>query len=293
MTRLPGRPRARPGQSRAVALGSFVLVIGCVFCGCASYSPKPVSALESASMLRAQSLDPDRARAELARIAPGYDWRDEQWNGLALLAEALRLNPELARSRAAYDAALADVEASRVGQGLNVSLAAEYAFNPPESSNWLYGIAGDMLVDRGERKAARTTSAEIRARAAALDYVSTAWSVRQAIRRALDEHATWERELAVAEELLAARQRQFETLQRRVAAGEIARAEQEVVRASLADALIARYRRGCRRTPAVDRRGKAGRCQHRCRCGAAAAAARRSDCGARRPPRNPAGNAEL
>jgi CRISPR system Cascade subunit CasA len=97
-----------------------------------------------------------------------------------------------------------------------------------------------MLVDRGGRREGRIATAELLARAAALDYVSATWSVRQRIRRSIDAHVTWTRQAAVADELVAARQRQFDTLQRRVAAGEIARNELELVRASLADALRVR-----------------------------------------------------
>ena len=132
--------------------------------GCADYAPAPVSVEENAAALEVRTLDPAQARDRLARIAPGYQWQDDEWNGLTLFAEALRLNPELTRSRAGYTAALANVEASRVSPGFTVSLAAEYALDPPESSPWLYGIAGDMLVDRGGRREGRIATAEILAR---------------------------------------------------------------------------------------------------------------------------------
>jgi len=220
-------------RARGVLLAMLVV---CVANGCADYAPAPVSVAEDTATLKSRVLDPVEARKMLTRVAPAYEWQGDEWNLLTLLAEALRLNSELALSRAAYSSALADVEASRVSPGLTLSLAAEYAFDPPESSNWLYGIAGDVLLDRGGRRQGRIATAEVLARGAALDYASAAWSIRQRIRRALDAHVIATHEAAVADDLVAARQRQFETLQRRVAAGEIARTELELIRASLADA---------------------------------------------------------
>jgi CRISPR system Cascade subunit CasA len=219
-----------PGPAGLVAV--FVLATGC-----ADYSPAPVSVEESVHVLNTRILDPEAARSTLTRIAPGYRWEGDEWNVLALFAEALRLNPELARARATYASANADIEASRVSPGFTLSLAAEYAVDPPESSNWLYGVAADTLIDRGGRREGRIAGAEILARAAALDYESSAWSVRQRIRRSLDASMTRAQEVKAADALVSAREQQFETMQRRVTAGETARTELERVRASLADSI--------------------------------------------------------
>ena len=213
----------------------WVLLLACALCSCAGYEPAPVSVADTATSFDTGTLDAARAADTLARIAPDYEWAGDEWNALTLFAEALSLNPELARARAAYSAALADIDASRSRPGFTVSLAAEYSIDPPESSNWLYGIAADTLVDRGERRQGRIASAEIMARAAALDYATVAWTVRQRIRQSLDAIAVGEEEIIAADALVAARESQFETMRSRVDAGEVARTLLDQVRASLAE----------------------------------------------------------
>jgi outer membrane protein TolC len=181
----------------------------------------------------------DAVDAELARIAPDYDWQGGEWNPLTLLAAALTSSPEIARARATLAAARAEAAAARIGPGPTLSLTAEYAFNPPETSNWLYGIASDFLLDRGGRREGRIEAADVAARAAEFDYAAAVWSVRMAVRRAFDKRAVSIREAAVASELVAMRRRQFDAVRRRVDAGEVSRLELDRVRADLSASLQA------------------------------------------------------
>jgi len=215
------------------------VTLGCLLEGCVAYEAAPVDVSERAEALGSLQIDLDAVRATTRQIAPAYEWRNDEWNGLTLLAAALVTNPELARSRAAVATARADAEVARIAPGPTLSLVTEYAFNPTESSNWLYGIAADMLVDRGERRRGRIDVADIAARAAAYDYVASVWSVRQQIRRALDAHATWTVEAALSGQLVELRRRQFDVVRRQVDAGEVSRSELERVRSLLASDLQA------------------------------------------------------
>jgi len=217
----------------------LLLAIGWLVDGCVAYEPAPVDVAERAELLGSRQIDLDAVRAETRQIAPSYEWRNDEWNGLTLLAAALTTSPELARLRAAVATARAEADVARVSQGPTLTLSTEYAFNPPESSNWLYGIAAEMLVDRGERRRGRIDVADIAARAAAYDYAAAVWAVRQQIRRALDAHATWTSEAALSGRLVELRRRQFDVVRRQVNAGEVSRSELERVRSLLAGDLQA------------------------------------------------------
>lgn len=202
--------------------------------GCATYTPAPLDVDTLARSRRTQSLDTDAVRAELARIAPGFDWTDGEWNGLTLLAAALTTSPALATARAALEAAEAEAAAARVSPGPTLSLTGEYAFDPPEASNWLYGIASEWLLDRGGRRQGRIETADVAARSAEFDYAAAVWSVRMAIRRALDARASWQAQAEIAAELVAMRRQQLAAVSRQVDAGAVSRLELERVRADLA-----------------------------------------------------------
>lgn len=199
-----------------------------------SYSAAPVDIQTLDRDQRTLSIDLDAVDNELARIAPAYEWQNHEWNTLTLLAAALATSPSLARARATVEAAEAEALAARVRQGPTLTLTAEYAFNPTEASNWLYGLASDLLLDRGGRRRGRIETADVAARAAVFDYAAAVWSVRMAIRRAFDSWQSALAEAGIASELVAMRRRQFEAVNRRVAAGEASRLELDRVRADLA-----------------------------------------------------------
>lgn len=228
------QPAASPTWSPTQSPLWLVLAWAALAAGCASYSAAPIDVAAVADSQRGRSIDEAAVRAQLARLAPSYEWRAGEWNALTLLAAALATSPALARSRAAVAAAEAEAAAARVSPGPTLSLTAEYAFNPTEASNWLYGFASEVLLDRGGRKQGRIDTADVATRAAVFDYTAAVWSVRQAIRRALDARAMWQAEAKLAGELAAIRRRQLDAVSRRVAAGAVSRSELERVRADAA-----------------------------------------------------------
>lgn len=202
--------------------------------GCVSYEPSPIDLNAVVEDHGSRTLDVDDVRRELENVAPEYTFDGNKWDALGLLAAALLVNPDLARTRAAVVAAQAEAATARVAPGPTLALTAEYAFNPTEPSNWLYGLVSDLLLDRGGRRQGRIEAADIAARSAEYDYAAAVWSVRMAIRRAVDARAMAEARAGAADALVAMRERQFEAENRRLAAGAISRFELDRVRRDLA-----------------------------------------------------------
>ncbi|MFN0025117.1 MAG: TolC family protein [Parvularculaceae bacterium] len=213
----------------------FLAATAAIASACAHYTPAPIEVASVATGRRAAALDEPAIRAELIRLAPDYQWGGE-WNGLTLFAAALAQSPAIAAARAGVAAAAAEARAARVAPGPTLTLTAEYAFNPAEASPWLVGAASDILLDIGGRRKGRIEAADVAARVAAFDYAASVWSVRMAIRRALDAEAGARETAALAGALVKLRDRQFEAVRRRVTAGEESRLELDRVREGVAGA---------------------------------------------------------
>ncbi len=221
-------------QAAALLRSLSFFCIGAALSGCISYAPAP---LDPASLLRQQalaSIDVAAVQAEIARLAPTAEWDGQRWDRLSLLAAALTSNPEIARARATVTAVEAEAKAARIAPGFSLTLTTEYAFNPPEASPWLLGIASDLPLDTGVRREARISFAELNARIALFDYLDTVWSVRLRIRQALAAYLLAAREVALARELTALHDRQLAAMEHRLQAGAAAHTDLERVRLSAA-----------------------------------------------------------
>lgn len=206
-----------------------------ILAGCAHYAPAPISPTEISAKRNAGSIADDAIRAELARLAPTYEWSGE-WNTLTLFAAALVHSAEIKAARANLQAAAAEARAARVPPGPTLTLTAEYAFNPTEASPWLVGAASDMLLDVGGRRKSRVESADVAVRLAEFDYAASLWSVRMAIKRALIAEASARVAAPLAADLKTVRGRQLAVVARRVASGEASRADLDRVRSDAAAA---------------------------------------------------------
>jgi len=173
-------------------------------------------------------------RHEINRLAPEAEWDGHRWDRLSLLAAALIASPEIARARALVNAVEAESKTARLAPGYSLTLTTEYAFDAPESSPWLLGIASDFPLDRGIRRQTRITIAELNTRIALFDYLDTAWSVRLRIRRALAEYLLSNKEAALARELTTLNDRQLAAMERRLEAGAASHADTEYIRLNAA-----------------------------------------------------------
>jgi len=211
-----------------------LLVAVFVLSGCATYEPAPI---DPASMLQAQAartVDLAAVHEEIAKLAPSAEWDGKRWDRLSLLALALVSNPEIQHARATAAAAGAEAAAARVAPGPTLTLTAEYSFNPPESSPWLYGIAGDLPLDVGARREARISIADLNARIALFDYFDAAWLVRLQIRQALAGYLMAQEQERLALTLNELRGRELVSMQHRLAAGAASYMDLERVRLAAA-----------------------------------------------------------
>jgi outer membrane protein, heavy metal efflux system len=207
-----------------------LLLLATPVVGCASYHAAPLAPEVIAGRYASRGFDADAVRTELARIAPTAVWDGQTWDRLSLFAAALAANPSVAEARARAASAQAAARAARAGPAVSLTLTAEYARNPPESSPWLYGVTSDVPLDIGARRGARVSAAQFVALAARYDFSEAVWLTRMAIRRALAERILAAREEQIGEELMRLRERQVSALERRFEAGEAARSELERVR---------------------------------------------------------------
>ncbi|MEI6486857.1 MAG: TolC family protein [Sphingomonadales bacterium] len=225
-----------PRHAPAAALALCLLLPGCLAAPSAPLAPAAVAAHRAG-----QSLSREVATPVLARIAPTAAATAMatygRWDRLALFAFMLANNPDIAAARAAIASAEAARRASRVRPGPFLSLSGEYAGASPDASPWLYGAAIDLPIDSGGRRASRLRLADLTVVAARYDYAETVWTVRGNLRQGLLDRLIGEARRDAAAAILAVRQRQFDAVARRVAAGAASRAELERVRADAADAL--------------------------------------------------------
>jgi outer membrane protein TolC len=215
----------------------FTLLVAAALAGCASYTPVPVAPAAVAARQAGVTLDAAAVAPVLARIAPGSQSPAGRWDRLSLFAALLHGNADIAAARAAIDSASAARRASAAPPGATLTLTTEYAANAPESSPWLFGGAIDIPIDAGGRRASRLAIADLGIVAARYDYAETVWTVRMALRRALADRLMGQARLAAATDIVTVRQRQFDAMARRVAAGAASRADLERVRGDTADAM--------------------------------------------------------
>jgi outer membrane protein TolC len=202
--------------------------------GCATYRPAPLDSASVAASLAARKLDSDKAKAALARIAPGAQWDGATWDRLSLFAFALETNPAIAEARANAASAARSAKAARVPPAATVTLTAEYANDPSTSEHWLYGATSDIPLDMGGDRALRVGAAAYAAHAARYDYSEAIWTVRMALRRALAARLLAEQDVAIGAELVGIRERQLAAAERRATAGETSRLDLERIRADAA-----------------------------------------------------------
>ncbi|CAN5176570.1 hypothetical protein BH11PSE2_BH11PSE2_11850 [soil metagenome] len=212
---------SRPTIALTAALTSLL-------CACATpavppvvYAPAPVDPARYPSVAAALQLN-DR---------PGHAWTDAD-----LLDQTLPRSAALANAQAAYRAAVATSAVARAAAPITLGLQTEYANDAATSSAWLFGVSADIPLDRSERRAARLAAADLAGLGVRYDYGDTLWTLRSTIRRAHIERIASERQATLANALVAARQGLAQRVNRRVAAGEDARAaaitaQADVVRA--------------------------------------------------------------
>ncbi len=221
-------------QSAVPGFTISMLAAGATLVACVAYNPSPINPAVVLQQQSDKTVDLPAVRSEIARLAPESEWDGHRWDSLALLAAALTANPDIANARAAVSTAQAEAKAADQSPGPALSLTTEYAFNAPEASPWLFGIASDFTIDTGVRRQSRVDIAGLNARIALFDYLDTVWSVRLTIRRAMTEILLTQQEILIANDLTDIRRRQLLAMEHRVSAGAASYVELQRVRADLA-----------------------------------------------------------
>lgn len=202
--------------------------------GCVRYAPKPVSVADTATRFASHTIDLGTAAATCRAHAPSAPCDPARADRLVLFEVLLANNPAIAAARARMTTAQAAGRAAHAPGGPTMTLSSEYA--GADSQPWLLGIAADIPLDLGGRRAARIGSAELAVAAARYDLADAVWTARMALVRGLAEQLVADRQTAIAGRLEALQNRRFTILERRVAQGEASRAELERTRIDLADA---------------------------------------------------------
>jgi CRISPR system Cascade subunit CasA len=221
-------------QSAVPRFTISLLAAGAALVACSAYNPSPIDPAVVLQQKSDATVDLPAVRSEIARLAPEVEWDGRSWNSLSLLAAALTANPDIANARAAVSTAQAEAKAADQSPGPALSLTTEYAFNAPESSPWLFGIASDFTIDTGVRRQSRVDIADLSVRIAVFDYMDVAWSVRLRIRRAMTELLLTQQEISIANDLTGIQQRRLLAMEHRVSAGAASYVELQRVRSDLA-----------------------------------------------------------
>src|SRR5690348_3303107 len=172
--------------------------------GCATYRPAPVDPVATRAQWQARRLDDPALAARLRPWLPSRDrgqWPPERYGRAELVLAALALNPDVAEARAHLAEASAAVQTAKARANPTLGLALErYTQAQADGAPWLWGLSTDFLLDGGLRRRLRTQLADQGVRGARLDYAGKLWSVRGAVRDALQQ-----RLVALRQEVLAAR----------------------------------------------------------------------------------------
>ena len=206
--------------------------------GCASYSQQPLNPAEALHARAARTLDPALIDRTVRTIAPRAEPSGAKLDRLSLFAAILLLDPKVEAARASIETAKAQARADRKAPGPVLMLTSEYANDPSTRSPWLLGGVIDVPIDSGGRRAARLTVADNNVLVARYSFAETLWAERMAVRRALVDRMIAQRQADLASAMSALRDRQVAVLERKVAAGALARSE--LVQAKLAQAAAQR-----------------------------------------------------
>lgn len=225
-------------SGRILMLRWSVAVSAALVAGCSAYHPAPLSAPALLDAHDAARLDVAAVEARAVTLAPDAPRPASGWDRLDYFAAMTLYNPRVVAARAALVTAVAAVRAARSAPtGPTLTLTSEYAHDVTTSSPWLVGGLIDIPLDIGGRRRARLATADIATLTARYDLADAIWQGRQAIRKALADRMIAERQHALLVTLGALRDRQLAAVERRLAAGEIARTDVERVRSDGANVL--------------------------------------------------------
>lgn len=202
---------------------------------CATYRARPIIVEGSLAAFQARRLDDpglerDVERALGRRVSA---WPPRSWGFRDLTLAADFYHADLAIARAKLAAAKAAVLTAGARPNPILGLSPSYDISAePGISPWTLGFSLDIPIETAGKRGYRIAQAEHLANAARLEFASAAWQVRSGVRTSLiDWQAAARSEDALEREVTADRQA-VKLLEARLAVGQAAVTDVELVRAT-------------------------------------------------------------
>ena len=180
------------------------LALCCWLSGCVSYRPLPQDTSRNADDFESRTLGT----------------KTDQWTLQKLTEAAFRFHPSLAEAKAEVQAADAAIVTARQRPNPSATFAPEYNFTTTTPSPWIWGLAVEVPIETGGKRAARTLKAQAEANAARCKLATAAQKVRSAVREAVVELAAADARVALLEEQRHIQEDLVKLLRDRVGAGE-------------------------------------------------------------------------
>lgn len=166
-----------------------LLLAGFVFTGCAHFTPKPISLVDSAARFEQRSLADESLRryteTNLHRAFP--TWPSAAWDLETLTLAAFYFNPDLAATRANYDSVAAGKITAAQRPNPTVSVSPVYNTTTAVPSPWLVTASLDVPIETAGKRSYRRAQAQHLSDAARFGLATAAWDVRARLRRAMLE----------------------------------------------------------------------------------------------------------
>lgn len=220
---VPG-PNRRPfADGFPIALLALFAVVVAAGSGCARFESHPLDLEKTRAALGARSLASLELREFIERSTrePLPVWPLQEWSFEQLALAAVWYNPELAVARAQVAAIEASRQTAAGRLNPSVGLQGGYNFDAAQSglSPWMPGTTLDLPIETAGKRARRTERAEHLARAARLELIGKAWSLRATLRSAVVERIFLERRRDLIDQQLLVSRHLREILEQRLRAG--------------------------------------------------------------------------
>ena len=203
------------------------LLMAVAISGCASFIPRPISPVRTASTFEARSLDNPGLKRFLEsnlnrKITP---WPQKSWDFPSLTLVSFYYHPDLDVVRAQWDVAKAGKITAGAYPNPTIGLIPGYDTSTVALSPWILGFSLGIPVETAGKRGYRLAQAGNLSEAARLNIATTAWRVRSRLRKSLLDVYAADQKLTLLESQLAGQGEIFELLKQRLAYGEIAQPE--------------------------------------------------------------------
>jgi outer membrane protein TolC len=167
------------------------LALALIAAGCARFEPKPISASDNANALESRSLANPALKPflekNLGRTFP--DWPPPAWDFEMLCQAAFFYSPDIQVARAQWASAQAGIKTAAARPNPTVTLLPSYNFNHINAaaglSPWLPMADFDLPIETAGKRRKRIAEATNISETARLNIISTAWTLRSALRTSL------------------------------------------------------------------------------------------------------------